>query len=813
MTAWKWVSFSVVAASLITARGDAGGLGFFPEPEYVALNRSYPSSLTTGPSGDIWFTENSADRIGRIAADGHLHEFPLPEGDFGASPTSITLGPDGNLWFIESGTRKIGRITPTGTVKEFPIPSPLNLPLDITSGPDGKLWFTELAAPRGLPQSGVVGNISVNGTINEISIDAGAFKIVSGPDDALWFTTDGLGRMATNGQYHVFPIDVIGTYDIFATYDVTVGPDGALWFTYFRSLPQPPAGPAGLPSEPTVPAVGRMTTDGQVTSFLSSDLGIQPVAITRGPEDNLWFTTQAGGIWRVNLAGTMDQIVIDGDGSDPAFDIIAGADGRMWYTLPESDRIGSIDSLFFLPVNLSGAAPIGLTRAPDDSIWFADYSGSRIGRIDKNGGLQQHELGAEHNPTAVAVAPDGSAWFTDPGGEMIGHLTTDGEIAFTKIQSLPSAPQDIVLGPDGNFWFTEYQAGAISRLTPQSGAIKRFPIPDPNPNVVGPRLGAGVSNPVNITVGPDGNLWFTDEGFNQIGRITISGDNVKFDEFPIPTEDSAPAGITAARDGNLYFVESNPGRVACIAIDGDITELGTPDPDSFPQYITVGPDDALWFTESDTNRVGRISPADGRITKFELPVADGYPTGIVGRGDGRLFVALLNTSQILYTDLAAAEPTHTVTPTPTVTRTQTPTRTATATLTVPPGSTATSTPSITRTPTATRTATATLTVPPGSTASATPSITLTPTLTPTVPPGSTETSTPEPTPTIGTLNCFGDCDGDATVSINELIAAVNIALGNAPYDSCANADADGDEEIHINDLIAAVNSALQGCPL
>ena len=88
-------------------------------------------------------------------------------------------------------------------------------------------------------------------------------------------------------------------------------------------------------------------------------------------------------------------------------------------------------------------------------------------------------------------------------------------------------------------------------------------------------------------------------------------------------------------------------------------------------------------------------------------------------------------------------------------------------------------------------------------------------MTHTVPPGSTATATPTEsgpmTPTVGTLDCFGDCNGDATVSIAELISAVSIALGSAPFDSCANADADRDGTLRINDLIASVTSALQGC--
>ncbi len=66
---------------------------------------------------------------------------------------------------------------------------------------------------------------------------------------------------------------------------------------------------------------------------------------------------------------------------------------------------------------------------------------------------------------------------------------------------------------------------------------------------------------------------------------------------------------------------------------------------------------------------------------------------------------------------------------------------------------------------------------------------------------------------MGAMDCHGDCAGDGAVSIAELIAAVNIALGSSPYKTCANADADRDSSVRINDLIASVSHALQGCSL
>jgi len=60
--------------------------------------------------------------------------------------------------------------------------------------------------------------------------------------------------------------------------------------------------------------------------------------------------------------------------------------------------------------------------------------------------------------------------------------------------------------------------------------------------------------------------------------------------------------------------------------------------------------------------------------------------------------------------------------------------------------------------------------------------------------------------------CPGDCDGDNTVGVNELVIEVNIALGNSPVSMCEAGDLDQDGQITINEILAAVNSALGGCP-
>ncbi len=60
--------------------------------------------------------------------------------------------------------------------------------------------------------------------------------------------------------------------------------------------------------------------------------------------------------------------------------------------------------------------------------------------------------------------------------------------------------------------------------------------------------------------------------------------------------------------------------------------------------------------------------------------------------------------------------------------------------------------------------------------------------------------------------CPGDCDHDREVFVDELLRGVRIALGEASVDLCLAADADGDATVTIAELMQAVTPALRGCP-
>ena len=71
-------------------------------------------------------------------------------------------------------------------------------------------------------------------------------------------------------------------------------------------------------------------------------------------------------------------------------------------------------------------------------------------------------------------------------------------------------------------------------------------------------------------------------------------------------------------------------------------------------------------------------------------------------------------------------------------------------------------------------------------------------------------ASPNPTPTPSTSTCVGDCNGDGTVTVDEILTMVNIALGNADATACPGSVPSGDE-VNISLVLQAVNNALNGC--
>ncbi|MBI1815459.1 MAG: hypothetical protein HYR72_10805 [Deltaproteobacteria bacterium] len=191
-----------------------------------------------------------------------------------------------------------------------------------------------------------------------------------------------------------------------------------------------------------------------------------------------------------------------------------------------------------------------------------------------------------------------------------------------------------------------------------------------------------------------------------------------------------------------------------------------------------------------------LTSATGLPFDCDKLVGTGTGGGIVVSAFPALDAAL--PGDTVNTVIIAEQSAPTFTETPTATIDPTPTETPTPTASASPTDTPTATPTETVTATATPTATDTLTPTP----SATPTDTLTLTPTATLPPTETPTSPPP---------CVGDCDGSLTVTVDELVRGVRIALDEAPLSNCPEFDADHSQSVTVEELVQAVSNALDRC--
>lgn len=60
--------------------------------------------------------------------------------------------------------------------------------------------------------------------------------------------------------------------------------------------------------------------------------------------------------------------------------------------------------------------------------------------------------------------------------------------------------------------------------------------------------------------------------------------------------------------------------------------------------------------------------------------------------------------------------------------------------------------------------------------------------------------------------CAGDCNGDAVVTVDEIVTGVRAALGEVAVAQCSAVDHDRDGTVTIDEILLAVTHALSGCP-
>ncbi|HET6276298.1 MAG TPA: hypothetical protein VFE16_10255 [Candidatus Cybelea sp.] len=248
--------------------------------------------------------------------------------------------------------------------------------------------------------------------------------------------------------------------------------------------------------------------------------------------------------------------------------------------------------------------PLGLVKGADGRLWFGGSATYGIGAIDTTGNVQYYPAPICGQPSAgsfcelqIGAALGNRVWFTSVNrfGQYVGYIDVltgvSQEFALTPGDFFMGQPSQMTVGPDGNIWFLEF--GKIGRAT-SAGQISVF--------------NSGQANTYIIT-GPDDKLWY--EGVNSrgdgyINRISIHGKML-------------PGGAAAAGSGEMTIGPNNQVWVATgrgfIHFKGryNYRTITISEPYTTCQTagLTVGSDNNLWFNAIGCPYgIGTIAPKD-----------------------------------------------------------------------------------------------------------------------------------------------------------------------------------------------------------
>jgi virginiamycin B lyase len=152
---------------------------------FPVLAGAGPHDVYPAPDGAVWFTAQSAGKLGRL--DPRTGKSDLIALGPDASPHGVIVGPDGAAWVTEGGQNAIARVDPTTlSVNLFPLPKERRNANLNTASFDlrGVLWFTG--------QNGIYGRLDTKTgamAVFDAPRGAGPYGIATTPDGQVFFAS------------------------------------------------------------------------------------------------------------------------------------------------------------------------------------------------------------------------------------------------------------------------------------------------------------------------------------------------------------------------------------------------------------------------------------------------------------------------------------------------------------------------------------------------------------------------------------------------------------------------------------------------
>jgi len=311
--------------------------------------------------------------------------------------------------------------------------------------------------------------------------------------------------------------------------------------------------------------------------------------------------------------------------------------------------------------------PFGVVRGPDGAIWFCEYDGQRIRRLDPQGTVHTMAgTGAAgysgdggpairatlHQPHELRFDAGGHLFIADMKNHAIrrvdattGQITTvagTGEAGYSGDGGSATAarlrqPHSIQFGPDGSLYIGDIGNHVIRRMDPGTGIITTVAgtgSPGPTPDNA-PIAGTPLNGPRALDFDALGHLWLATREGNQVFRLDLAKGVIRhmagtgargFTGNGGPALQatlSGPKGLAVGPDGNVYLADTESHSIRRLDVRRGTIErvVGTgekgdgPDGDpaacrlARPHGIWLDPDGTLWIGDSENHRIRRLPAA------------------------------------------------------------------------------------------------------------------------------------------------------------------------------------------------------------
>jgi virginiamycin B lyase len=165
----------------------SGKVTVLPMPNPAAQD---PHTLAFDREGDIWFTVQLGNFVGRLAtATGTINLIRVPTTS--ARPYGIVVDAEDRPWFVESGTNKLAMIEREAmTIREITLPRTGTRPRRLGVASDGAIWYVDYA-------QGYLGRFTpATGAVKEWRSPGGSgaapYGMALDHGDRIWFVETGL---------------------------------------------------------------------------------------------------------------------------------------------------------------------------------------------------------------------------------------------------------------------------------------------------------------------------------------------------------------------------------------------------------------------------------------------------------------------------------------------------------------------------------------------------------------------------------------------------------------------------------------------